>query len=67
MSVRRRTVLGAGVAAVPVSVLSPGVGVAQAAGDGDGGDGGPRVTDPGAYISFTAVGGAFPWSARPSW
>ncbi|MEV7388542.1 glycosyl hydrolase 115 family protein [Streptomyces sp. NPDC091215] len=69
MSVRRRTVLGAGVAAVQVPVLSPGAGVVRAVGDGDGdgngGDGGPRVTDPGAYLSFTSVGGAFPLVGAP--
>ncbi|MEU9348598.1 glycosyl hydrolase 115 family protein [Streptomyces sp. NPDC048278] len=54
MSVRRRTVLGAGLAAVPV--LSSGVAWA-------GGDGAPRATDPGAYISFT--GGAFPLVGAP--
>ncbi|MFD3584894.1 glycosyl hydrolase 115 family protein [Streptomyces sp. NPDC058683] len=53
MSVRRRTVLGA--AAVPV--LSPGIAWPDAAG------GGPRVTDPGAYISFT--GGAFSLVGAP--
>ncbi|WP_406439476.1 glycosyl hydrolase 115 family protein [Streptomyces sp. NBC_00631] len=54
MSVRRRTVLGAGLAAVPV--LSSGVAWA-------GGDGAPRATDPGAYISFT--GGAFSLVGAP--
>ncbi|MFG3291106.1 glycosyl hydrolase 115 family protein [Streptomyces sp. NPDC048179] len=54
MSVRRRTVLGAGLAAVPV--LSSGVAWA-------GGDGAPQATDPGAYISFT--GGAFPLVGAP--
>ncbi|MER5524052.1 glycosyl hydrolase 115 family protein [Streptomyces sp. NPDC002677] len=53
MSVRRRTVLGA--AAVPV--LSPGIAWPTGAGDG------PRVTDPGAYISFT--GGAFSLVGAP--
>ncbi|MER5790107.1 glycosyl hydrolase 115 family protein [Streptomyces sp. NPDC001980] len=58
MSVSRRAVLGAvgaGVAAVPA--LSPGIAWA------DERDGGPRVTDPGAYISFT--GGAFPLVGAP--
>jgi len=50
--VSRRTVLGAGIAALPV--LS---GVAWAA------DSGPRATDPGAYISFT--GGAFSLVGAP--
>ncbi|MFG2356626.1 glycosyl hydrolase 115 family protein [Streptomyces sp. NPDC048521] len=51
--VSRRTVLGAGMAAVPVLAS----GTALAAG------GGPRVTDPGAYISFT--GGAFSLVGAP--
>ncbi|MEU2057021.1 glycosyl hydrolase 115 family protein [Streptomyces bungoensis] len=54
MSVRRRTVLGAGLAAVPA--LTSGVAWA-----GDGAD--PRVTDPGSYISFT--GGAFSLVGAP--
>lgn len=54
MSVRRRTVLGAGLAAVPV--LSSGVARARD-------DGTLRVTDPGAYISFT--GGAFSLVGAP--
>ena len=61
--VSRRTVLGAGVtgaglAAVPA--LSPGA--AWAAGGGGGGDD-LRVTDPGAYVSFT--GGAFSLVGAP--
>ena len=54
MSVRRRTVLGAGLAAVPV--VSSGV---ARAGSGSA----ARVTDPGAYISFT--GGAFSLVGAP--
>jgi hypothetical protein len=54
MSVSRRTVLGAGAAAVPV--LSSGL--ARAGGDGE-----PRVTDPGAYISLP--GGAFSLVGAP--
>ncbi|MFF7977802.1 glycosyl hydrolase 115 family protein [Streptomyces sp. NPDC007901] len=54
MSVRRRTVLGAGLAAVPV--LSSGVAWAED-------DSAPRVTDPGACISFT--GGAFSLVGAP--
>ncbi|WP_229899073.1 hypothetical protein, partial [Streptomyces capoamus] len=64
MSVARRTVLGAGLAAVPV----PASGTARA-GEAPGGPamteaaGGPRVTDPGAYVSFT--GGAFSLVGAP--
>ncbi|MEU6588834.1 glycosyl hydrolase 115 family protein [Streptomyces sp. NPDC046881] len=54
MSVARRAVLGAGLAAVPV--LASGVAWAGA-------DGGPAVTDPGAYISFS--GGAFSLVGAP--
>ncbi|WEO95896.1 glycosyl hydrolase 115 family protein [Streptomyces sp. FXJ1.172] len=54
MSVARRTVLGAGLAAAPV--LASGAARA-AAGEG------PAVTDPGAYISFT--GGAFSLVGAP--
>lgn len=53
-SVRRRAVLGAGVAAVPV--LS-GVGSSKASGP----------ADAGAYISFSRTTGAFPSSAPRSW
>ncbi|MEU6505379.1 glycosyl hydrolase 115 family protein [Streptomyces sp. NPDC046942] len=59
MSVARRTVLGAGLAAVPV-VASGVSGSAFAAGDGGPG---PRVTDPGSYISFT--GGDFSLVGAP--
>lgn len=52
MSVRRRTVLGAGLGAGLATVPALSSGVAWA-----GGERAPRVTDPGAYISFT--GGAF--------
>ncbi|QFQ99777.1 glycosyl hydrolase [Streptomyces phaeolivaceus] len=51
--VSRRGVLGAGIGAVPV--LSMGVGGAWA----EGGGGAPRVTDPGAYLSFSPVAGGF--------
>ncbi|GHI05632.1 glycosyl hydrolase [Streptomyces cellostaticus] len=54
MSVRRRTVLGAGLAVVPVLAS----GVARAGGEGD-----LRATDPGSYISFT--GGAFSLVGAP--
>ncbi|MFC9928387.1 glycosyl hydrolase 115 family protein [Streptomyces sp. NPDC127190] len=55
MSVARRTVLGAGLAAVPV--LTSGTARAQ------GGAADLTVTDPGAYISFT--GGAFSLVGAP--
>ncbi|MEU9447296.1 glycosyl hydrolase 115 family protein [Streptomyces sp. NPDC048277] len=57
MSVSRRAVLGAGVGAAAVPVLSSGNAWAEGAGDE------PRVTDPGAYISFT--GGAFSLVGAP--
>ncbi|MGW2637648.1 glycosyl hydrolase 115 family protein [Streptomyces sp. NPDC001348] len=55
MPVSRRAVIGAGLASVPV--LASGV---AWAGDGSGS---PRVTDPGAYISFS--GGAFSLVGAP--
>ncbi|UFR02879.1 glycosyl hydrolase 115 family protein [Streptomyces sp. Go40/10] len=64
MSVARRTVLGAGLTAVPVLTSAGG---ARAGGEGgrhgQGGPDGPVVTDPGAYISFT--GGAFSLVGAP--
>ncbi|MGQ5640222.1 MULTISPECIES: glycosyl hydrolase 115 family protein [unclassified Streptomyces] len=61
MSVGRRTVLGAGLAAVPV--LTSGAAWAAGGTGGAGGDRDPVVTDPGAYISFT--GGAFSLVGAP--
>ncbi|MFE1879886.1 glycosyl hydrolase 115 family protein [Streptomyces diastatochromogenes] len=55
MSVRRRTVLGAGLTVVPALTS----GVAWAGGEGDD----LRVTDPGSYVSFT--GGAFSLVGAP--
>ncbi|MFI2643230.1 glycosyl hydrolase 115 family protein [Streptomyces sp. NPDC018610] len=77
--VSRRAVLGAGLAALPVlsssgaawasgEIASP-AGTGPAAGPGTAaGAGGPRVTDPGAYISFAASSpahGAFPLVGAP--
>ncbi|WP_215448521.1 glycosyl hydrolase 115 family protein [Streptomyces sp. ATCC 21386] len=57
--VSRRGVLGAGIGAVPV--LSVGGGGAWAEGAG----GAPRVTDPGAYLSFAPVVGGFSLVGAP--
>lgn len=60
--VSRRGVLGAGIAAVPVLSMRAGGVWAEGAG---GGAGAPRVTDPGAYLSFSPVAGAFPLVGAP--
>ena len=59
--VSRRTVLGAG-AGLAVAPTLPGVAWAEETSAG-GAPGGPRVTDPGAYLSFT--GGAFSLVGAP--
>lgn len=59
--VSRRTVLGAG-AGLAVLPALPGVARAEEV-SAEGVSGGPRVTDPGAYISFT--GGAFALVGAP--
>src|SRR5687767_12095222 len=61
--VSRRGVLGAGIAAVPVLSMQAG-GARAEAGAGaprvtDSGAADVRATDPGAYISFSPVAGAF--------
>ncbi|MEH0648249.1 glycosyl hydrolase 115 family protein [Streptomyces scabiei] len=63
--VSRRTVLGAGAGLAVVPAL-PGVARAEEASVGGGlTGGGPKVTDPGAYLSFTPVPGAFALVGAP--
>ncbi|WP_046731109.1 glycosyl hydrolase 115 family protein [Streptomyces humi] len=63
MSVSRRTVLGAGAAAVPVLSSGGARGVAEPGLRDADPESAPRITDPGAYISFT--GGAFSLVGAP--
>ncbi|MEV0558417.1 glycosyl hydrolase 115 family protein [Streptomyces sp. NPDC050597] len=64
--ISRRTVLGAGAGLAVVPAL-PGVARAEeaAVGGGRGVAGGPKITDPGAYLSFTPVPGAFALVGAP--